>query len=83
MRGAQKPSRENNMVKRINYTPQLNFIGRHTVDPVFSLDAFPLNGRTHFFHLFGENLLFRKTLGFAIYFCLFFLKGKQNKKEKP
>ena len=48
MRGAQKPSRENNMVKRINYTPQLNFIGRHTVDPVFSLDAFPLDEKTLF-----------------------------------
>ena len=53
------------------------------MDPAFSLDVFPLDGKTCFFHLFGENLLFRKTLGFAIYFCLFFLKGKQNKQEKP
>ena len=54
------------------------------VDSTFLLDAFPLDNKTHFFHLFGENLLFRKRLGIATYFCfILFLNGKQNKKEKP
>ena len=36
-----------------------------------------------FFHLFGKNLIFRKILEVATYFCFIFLKGKQNNKEKP
>ena len=51
--------------------------------PRISHDAFPLNGETHFFYLFGEILIFRKRLRVATYF-LFILKAKkQNKKEKP
>ena len=33
------------------------------------------------FYLFGENMIFRKRLGVATYFCFVFFKGKQNKKE--
>ena len=46
------------------------------MDPVFRLNAFPLDGKTHFFHLFGENLIFRKRLGVATYFCFIFFKEK-------
>ena len=37
------------------------------------------------FYLFGENLIlvFGKDLGSPLIFVLFFLKGKQNKKENP
>ena len=34
------------------------------------------------FHLFCENMVFRKDLESPLIFVLF-LKGKQNKKEKP
>ena len=34
------------------------------------------------FHLFGENMIFRKDLESPLIFVLFF-KEKQNKKEKP
>ena len=36
-----------------------------------------------FFHLFGENLIFRKRLEVATNFYFIFLKRKQKKKEKP
>ena len=45
------------------------------MDPTFWLDAFPLNGETRFFYLFGENLIFRKGLRVATYFCFIF-KGQ-------
>ena len=70
----------------LTFTPKRNKTVQKinkTVDPAFRLDAFPLDGETRFFHLFGENLIFRKRLGVATYFCFIFLKGKQNKKEKP
>ena len=54
------------------------------MDLAFSLDAFPLDDETSFFHLFSKKLIFRKRLGVATYFCfIFFFKGKQNKKENP
>ena len=69
----------------------------HFVDPGFRLMRFPLDGDFCGSRIFGrcvptrwcnsffyfiEILIFRKRLGVATYFN-FFLKGKQNKKEKP
>ena len=39
--------------------------------PHILLDVFPLNGKTRFFALFGENLILRKRLG-VTYFCFIF-----------
>ena len=52
---------------------------------VWTLYFSSMYGETHllFFHLFGKNLIFRKRLEVATYFCFIFLKGKQNNKEKP
>ena len=50
------------------------------VDPAFRLMRFPLDGELDFFYF--EKLIFRKSLGVATYFVLFFNR-KQNKKEKP
>ena len=51
--------------------------------PRISLNAFPLDGKTHFFfNLFDENLIFRKDWESPLIFVYFF-KGKQHKKENP
>ena len=59
---------------------------RHFLDPVFSHNAFLLDGKIHFLfiYLFGEkkNMIFRKDLESPLIFVSF-LKGKQNKKENP
>ena len=60
------------------------FINRG-VDPVFLLDAFPLDGETGFFIYLVKIwffFFFRKYLESPLIFVLF-LKGKQNKKKKP
>ena len=55
------------------------------VDPAFSIARmrFPLDGETRF--LFEKLILLiqRNDLESPLIFVLFFLKGKQNKKEKP
>ena len=47
------------------------------VDPAFSLDVFPLDGKTRFFYSFGEkyNFFYRKYLESPLIYVLF-LKGK-------
>ena len=35
-----------------------------------------------FFHLFGENLIFRKRLGVATYFCFIFFKMENKIRKK-
>ena len=47
------------------------------VDLVFSLDVFPLDGKTRFFYSFGEkyNFFYRKYLESPLIYVLF-LKGK-------
>ena len=58
----------------LTFTPKRNKTVQKinkTVDPAFRLDAFPLDGETRFFHLFGENLIFRKRLGVATYLIFF------------
>ena len=42
---------------------------------------FPLDGKTRFFHLFGENLIFRNRLGVATYSC-FIVEGKNKIRKK-
>ena len=56
---------------------------RHFVDPAFPINAFPTRWRARF--LFEKNdfyWLFENDLESPLIFVLF-LKGKQNKKEKP
>ena len=50
------------------------------MDLAFSLDAFPLDDETRFFHLFSKKLIFRKRLGVATYFNFF--KGKNKIRNK-
>ena len=40
--------------------------------PRISLDAFPLDGETRFFYLFGEILILIKRLRVVTYFCFIF-----------
>ena len=56
---------------------------RHFVDPAFRLMRFPLDGELDFY-LKNDFLLIKKKndLEAPLIFVLF-LKGKQNKKEKP
>ena len=47
-------------------------------------NEFPLDGETHFFICEENWILEKKKLELQLIFILFyFLKGKQNKKEKP
>ena len=67
----------------INSFQKLIFI--YSCRPCILLHAFPLDGEISFFYLFGENLIFfffLKTWSRHL-FLFYFLKGKQNKKEKP
>ena len=50
-------------------------------EPRISAHAFPSHGELTFY--LKNDLFIRKWLGVATYFCFIFLKGKQNKKEKP
>ena len=43
------------------------------------LRVFPLDGETRF--LFGENLIFKKRLGVATYFCFIFLRENKIRKK--
>ena len=51
------------------------------MDPVFSHNAFPLDGKL-VFNLFGENVIFRKDLESPLTF-IYFLKGKTSKNKTP
>ena len=51
--------------------------------PRISHDAFPLDGKTYFLFLFGENLIFRKKLGVATYFCFIFEGKNKIRKKNP
>ena len=44
------------------------------------LDVFPLDGKTCFFILFGENVIFRKRFEVATYFYFILFKEKKRKK---
>ena len=55
---------------------------RHFVDPTFRLMCFPLEGELDFYLKNWFYLLFDNDLESPLIFVLF-LKGKQNKKEKP
>ena len=53
----------------------------HFVDPAFcSMRSYSI-AKTRFFILFGKNLIFRKRLGVATYFCFIF-KGKNKIRKK-
>ena len=54
-----------------------------SVDPAFRFMRFPLDGELDFYFEKLILLIIWKWLGVATYFCFIFLKGKQNKKEKP
>ena len=52
--------------------------------PCILHDVFPFDGVTNFFYLFDENLIFRKRLVIATYFCFIFkIKNKIRKKNPP
>ena len=51
------------------------------MDPRFSSRASPLDGRDSLFELLLENHL-KKWFGVTTYFCFYFKREKQNKKEK-
>ena len=57
---------------------------RHFVHPAFRLMRFPLDGELDFYLFWKIDfyLLFENDLESPLIFVLF-LKGKQNKKEKP
>ena len=52
------------------------------MDPAFRLMRFPLDGELDFYLKNWFYLLFENDLESTLIFVLF-LKGKQNKKEKP
>ena len=54
----------------------------HTVDPAFRLMRSPLNGELYFYFEKRFNWLKKMTWSRHL-FLFYFLKGKQNKKEKP
>ena len=58
---------------------QTRFVG---VDPAFRLRRFPLDGELDFYFEKLIYWLFENDLESPLIFVLF-LKGKQNKKEKP
>ena len=47
----------------------------------FLHEVFPLNGKIHLFYLFGEKYYFLKKDLESSLISIFFLNGKQNKKE--
>ena len=53
------------------------------VDPAFlAIMRFPLKRRDSLLYLKIKKTIFRKRFGVATYFCFYFKREKQNKKEK-
>ena len=55
---------------------------RHFVNPVFSLDAFPLDDKTRFLFIWWKIWFFLENTWSHNLFLFYFLREKQNKKEK-
>ena len=54
---------------------------RHFVNPVFSYDAFPLDGAPRLFIYLVKIYDFQKKLGVITYFCFMFLREKKIRKK--
>ena len=58
-------------------------LNKGSVDPTFHTMRSLLNGETRLLFLFGENLIFRKRLGVATYFCFIFEGKNKIRKKNP